>query len=61
MIAVRLNDVRDGTDVVSGVLEKYSKAISKNNMVNGDALYTTFFALKQQKAIPARHGAHTAW
>ena len=61
LIAVRLNDVRDGKDIVSGVLEKYKSAILKNGMVNGDSLYTSFFALKQQKAIPPRHGAHTAW
>jgi hypothetical protein len=58
---MRLNDVRDGTDIVPDVLEKYKAAVSQNGMVNDDDLYTSFFALKQRKAIAARQGAHTAW
>ena len=58
---MRLNDVRDGTNIVPGVLEKYKAAISRNGMVNDDDLYTSFFALKQRKSIAAHQGAHTAW
>lgn len=61
LIAVRLNDVRDGKNTVSGILERYKAAVTKHGMINEDSLYTSFFALKQQKSIPARHGAHTAW
>ena len=61
LMAMRLNDVRDGTNVVSGVLEKYKAAVYRNGMVNDDDLYTSYFALKQRKGIAALQGAHTAW
>ena len=61
LIAMRLNDVRNGTNIVPGVLEKYKAAVLRNGMVNDDDLYTSFFALKQRKSIAARQGAHTAW
>ena len=58
---MRLNDVRNGTEIVPDVLKKYKQSIARAGMVSDDELYTTFFALKQKKAVPARHGAHTAW
>jgi hypothetical protein len=61
LIAMRLNDVRDGTNILPGVLEKYKAAVSRNGMVNDDDLYTSYLALKQRKGIAALQGAHTAW
>ena len=62
MIAMRYNDVRDGTNIVGDVLPKYRKALEDKGMVGRqDGLYASFYALKQQKPMPARQGAHTAW
>jgi hypothetical protein len=61
IIARRYNDVRDGTNVVSDVLQKYEAALKHKGMIGKDGLYASFFALKQGRAIPARQGAHTAW
>lgn len=58
---MRYNDIRDGTDIVTDVLSKYKPALEKKGMFGKDGLYASFYAVKQQKAIPARHGAHTAW
>ena len=58
---MRYNDVRDGTDVVSGVLEKYREALKAKGMVQGDGMYASFYAVKQQKPRPARQGGQTAW
>lgn len=63
LIAMRYNDIRDGTDVVQqDILPKYKAAIFEKGMAGrSDGLYGSFFALKQKKSLPARHGAHTAW
>ena len=58
---MRHNDVRDGTDNVHTVLKKYKSALVTKGMMEENKLYATFYALKQQKAIPARLGTHTAW
>jgi hypothetical protein len=59
---MRYNDVRHGTNLVEGeILPKYKAALEKKGMLADDGLYASFFAVKQKKAIPARHGAHTAW
>ncbi|KAI1619414.1 hypothetical protein EDD37DRAFT_216845 [Exophiala viscosa] len=61
IIAMRYNDVRDGTNNIEDVLEKYEASLVKKGMLADDGLYAAFFALKQGKAVPARQGAHTAW
>lgn len=62
LIAMRYNDVRHGTnDVENEILPKYKAALAKKGMFGDDSLYASFFAIKQKKSIPARHGAHTAW
>ncbi|KAF2168807.1 hypothetical protein M409DRAFT_20824 [Zasmidium cellare ATCC 36951] len=61
IIAMRLNDTRDGTSVVEGVLEKYQDALKRKKMVQDDGMYTLFYALDPGKALPSRQGAHTAW
>ncbi|KAK5195823.1 hypothetical protein LTR92_004764 [Exophiala xenobiotica] len=61
IIAMRYNDIRDGTNHVEGVLKKYEASLIKKGMLNDSGLYPSFFALKQRKALPARQGAHTAW
>lgn len=48
--------------MIGNILPKYKQAIREKGFVQReDGLYTSFFALKQGKAMPARMGAHTAW
>ncbi|KAH7384026.1 hypothetical protein DE146DRAFT_681129 [Phaeosphaeria sp. MPI-PUGE-AT-0046c] len=62
LIAMRYNDVRHGTNhVESEILPKYKEALAKKGLLGDDGLYASFFAIEQEKSIPARHGAHTAW
>ncbi|KAK4499812.1 hypothetical protein PRZ48_007998 [Zasmidium cellare] len=61
IIAMRLNDSRDGTNVVEGVLKKYTDALKRKNMIQEDGMCTLFYALDPGKALPSRQGAHTAW
>jgi len=58
---MRYNDSRDGTDVVTGVLAKYRKALEAKDMIRSDGLYVRFYAVKQGRSIPSTGGAHTAW
>lgn len=61
IIAMRYNDVRDGTDIVEGVLERYQKALTAKAMIGTDGLYARFYAVKQDRSVPATQAAHTAW
>lgn len=62
LIAMRYNDVRDGTNSVEqNILPKYKAALESKGMLPEDGLYASFFAVKQRMAVPARQGAHTAW
>ncbi|PWN86758.1 hypothetical protein FA10DRAFT_256634 [Acaromyces ingoldii] len=63
LIAMRLNDSRDGTDHVERqILPKYKAALSAKGMLGrSDGLYASYFAVKQKCAMPAKQGAHTAW
>jgi len=58
---MRYNDIRDGTNNTEEVLKKYEASLVRKGMLNDSGLYPSFFALKQEKAFPARQGAHTAW
>ncbi|KAK5690844.1 hypothetical protein LTR97_012005 [Elasticomyces elasticus] len=62
LIAMRYNDIRDGTNYVEDdILPRYKKALTEKGMLGADGLYASFFAIKQKKSVPARQGAHTAW
>lgn len=63
LIAMRYNDVRDGTNMIlQDVLPKYKAALFEKGLLGRpDGLYGSFFAVEQKKATPAKHGAHTAW
>lgn len=68
---MRLNDARDGTNKVDGVLEKYTAAWAKSSMVQSDGMFVDWFYLKQNAMFPpegipkgqfpARDLAFTAW
>ncbi|KAJ7492018.1 hypothetical protein FB451DRAFT_1216683 [Mycena latifolia] len=62
IIAVRYNDVRNGTNVVGGVLEKYTAAWkSKKGFHHGDGLFVDSYRVKQDDMIPAGGVGFTAW
>ncbi len=58
---MRYNDSRDRTNNVQPVLEKYKAALTAKGMIGKDGLYASFYAMRQQKAMPAGQGTHTAW
>jgi hypothetical protein len=61
IIAMRYNDVRDGTHEVDKVLEKYKDALERKKMLQPDGLWSAAFMLKQKVAAPSKQGNHTAW
>ncbi|KAJ0162144.1 hypothetical protein CTA2_5049 [Colletotrichum tanaceti] len=61
LIAMRYNDVRDGVDTVSHVLEKYSKAILDRGLLGRDGLYPEWLYLKQGRLVPPKGVTSAAW
>ncbi|KAJ5698280.1 hypothetical protein N7462_000285 [Penicillium macrosclerotiorum] len=61
IIAMRYNDVRHGTSVVEGVLEKYWNAIQKKQMISSDGLFVDWLFLKQGNTKQAGGIGFTAW
>jgi len=58
---MRYNDIRDGTNVVDGVLEKYKAAWEKKGMVSPNGLYVDFWMVKQDQLKDPSDLAWTAW
>lgn len=61
IIAMRYNDVRDGTNVTEGVLAEYKDAWEKRGMVCPDGLLVDWLFVEQDKTLPARDVGFTAW
>lgn len=61
IIAMRYNDVRDGTNETENVLEKYTASLKQKGMLQEDGLWSAAFLIKQKRAAPAKQGNHTAW
>ena len=61
MIAMRYNDVRDGTNVAGQVLEKYKAAWDKKGMVASNGLYVDFYFVRQDRVMPPHSVGFTAW
>ncbi|GKT51089.1 uncharacterized protein ColSpa_11270 [Colletotrichum spaethianum] len=61
IIAMRYNDVRDGVDTVSHVLEKYKKAIADRGLLRPDGLYAEWLYLKQDRIRPPVGVSSVAW
>ncbi|KAL4881159.1 hypothetical protein BJY04DRAFT_228039 [Aspergillus karnatakaensis] len=61
IIAIWYNDVRHGTNIVQGVLEKYWSAIQKKQMITSDGLFVDWLFLKQGNTKPAGGIGFTAW
>lgn len=59
---MRYNDVRNGTNIVEGVLEKYTAAWkSKEGFLQDDGLFVQFYTVKRDQRIPERGIGLTAW
>ncbi|KAK7063673.1 Ldi domain-containing protein [Favolaschia claudopus] len=62
LIAIRYNDIRTGTNLIEGVLEKYTAAWdAKNGYLQDDGLFVHCFQVKQRQRIPERSLSFTAW
>jgi hypothetical protein len=61
LIAMRYNDVRDGTNIVEDVLKKYTAAWKEKGMVQEDGLFVDFYSPNQDKVAKAQRIGFTAW
>jgi hypothetical protein len=62
LLAMRYNDVTDGTKVFDEVLPKYQAAWAKKNGFVGDnGLFRLFYATGQDRLLESNNIAHTVW
>ena len=55
------NDIRDGTNVTEGVLEKYRTAVETRGMISKDGLYAEWFSVRQGTVTASNGIGFTAW
>jgi hypothetical protein len=58
---MRLNDARNGTDVVEDVLTKYKAAWAAKGMLNETGLLNTMWLVKQDTTVSAKDPGLSAW
>ena len=58
---MRYNDIRDGTDVASEVIEKYRKAWDEKGMVTPSGLYVDWWYENQDRPAGPTCICFTAW
>ncbi|GMG32151.1 unnamed protein product [Aspergillus oryzae] len=61
IIAMRYNDVRDGTNVATEVLSKYTAAWEAKGMAGPNGLFISWYSPKQDTKRPALDLGFTAW
>ena len=61
IIAMRLNDVRNGSNVTEDVLTKYRAAWKEKGMIGADGLLKDMWLVKQDTTIPAKDPGFSAW
>ncbi|KAH7111559.1 hypothetical protein EDB81DRAFT_848985 [Dactylonectria macrodidyma] len=61
IIAIRYNDVRDGTNKIGDVLANYRKAWNEKGIVSPSGLYVDWLFLKQDRAAPPTGIGFSAW
>ncbi|KAF2099441.1 hypothetical protein NA57DRAFT_65513 [Rhizodiscina lignyota] len=62
LIAMRYNDVRDGTDTIGEILPKYRAATAERKMIQtDDSLYVNAWRMRQKNVMPAHGLDFTAW
>jgi hypothetical protein len=55
------NDVRNGTNITEGVLEKYRAAVEKRGMISKDGLYAEWLSVKRGSVTASNSIGTTAW
>lgn len=58
---MRYNDVRNGTDKIEPILERYKAAWDKKGMVTPEGLYVNWLFLRQDQLMPPTGIGLTAW
>ncbi|KAJ5542473.1 hypothetical protein N7535_004894 [Penicillium sp. DV-2018c] len=61
ILATRYNDVRNGTRVVDGVLDKYKAAWADKGFIGENGLFRRLYATRQKQTIDADDLGHSAW
>lgn len=61
LLGVRYNDIKNGTNVVEGVLDKYWEALQEKKMIASDGLFADFLLVKQHVVKPPLGVGWTAW
>ncbi|KAK1623689.1 hypothetical protein BDP81DRAFT_331377 [Colletotrichum phormii] len=61
LIAMRYNDVRDGRDTMTQILEKYKAAIVEKGLVRSDGLYAEWLYLKPDHVDMPKGVTSAAW
>ncbi|KAL5042071.1 hypothetical protein BDW71DRAFT_211529 [Aspergillus fruticulosus] len=61
IIAMRLNDARDGTKVADEILQKYKAALEKKSMISQNDLFKDWVSVKQGYTATAKSVGFTAW
>ncbi|PSN65095.1 hypothetical protein BS50DRAFT_622397 [Corynespora cassiicola Philippines] len=61
LLGVRYNDIKNGTNIVEGVLDKYWKALQEKKMIASDGLFADFLLVKQHVVKPPLGVGWTAW
>jgi hypothetical protein len=61
IIAMRYNDVRNGTKIVDEVLEKYTAAWKAKGMIQENGLFVNWYSPKRDQMRPAASLEFTAW
>ena len=58
---MRYNDIRNNTEVVDAVLEKYKAAWAKKGMVTKSGLFYDIYRVKQDSLLSMGNLDFTAW
>ncbi len=61
LVAMRYNDLRNGTNQVDEVLEKYKNAWAKKGMASDNGLFREWYRPKQDDMVDGHDVSFTAW
>lgn len=61
LIAIRYNDIRNGTNLIDSILAKYQSAWEKKGMMSSEGLWTSFWMAKQDFTMGSSNVASQAW
>lgn len=61
LIAIRYNDVRNKTNLIDGILERYRAAWADKGLISPEGLFTAFWMVKQDHTVQSHNVAAQAW